>query len=124
MQHRRNPLSMHVVCLCSWVFLSGTLNYCFNFMVKLDLKGSIDHGFGQGAFLVAPLGGEFGFDPPTYPSTLHRVCLLLCIICLVWPNVCSSGASRGCGCTAGVHQALQVVCPPIEAGKHGRGLNG
>ena len=66
-------------------------------MVKLDLKGSIDHGFGQGAFLVAPLGKS-------------------------WVRACV--ASRGSGCTAGVHQALQVVCPPIEAGKHGKGLNG
>ena len=56
-----NPLSMHVVCLCSCVFVRYSVVFIF-FMVKLDLKGSIDHGFGQGAFLVAPLGP--GLDPP------------------------------------------------------------
>ena len=53
-------------------------------MVKLDRKGSFDYGFGQGAFLVGPLGGLFGFDPPTCPSTLRWGCLLLCIIRLTW----------------------------------------
>ena len=77
---QEKPPSMHVVCLCSWVFLSGTLNYCFNFMVKLDLKGSIDHGFGQGAFLVAPLGGIWVRPahlplnpPPGLPAIVHRL---------------------------------------------------
>ena len=94
-------------------------------MVKLDLKGSIDHGFGQGAFLVAPLGGLFGFDPPTCPSTLqpvlpaivhHLLGLAKCV--QLW------GFQRFVAAQLSVHQALQVVCPPIEAGKHGRGYNG
>ena len=49
-------------------------------MVKLDLKGSIDHGFGQGAFLVAPLGGIWVRPahlplnpPPGLPAIVHHL---------------------------------------------------
>ena len=93
-------------------------------MVKLDLKGSIDHGFGHGAFSVAPLGGIWVRPahlplnpPPGLPAIVHHLLgLAKCV--QLW------GFQRFVAAQLSVHQALEVVCPPIEAGKHGRGLNG
>ena len=89
-------------------------------MVKVDLKGSIDHGFGQGAFLVAPLEALFGcpsYPPPGLPAIVHHLLgLAKCV--QLW------GFQRFVAAQLSVHQALQVVCPPIEAGKHGREYNG
>ena len=76
-------------------------------MVKLDPKGSIDHGLGQGAFLVAPFGRGFGLDPPTCPAypppglpaiVHHLLGLASCCAALGYPVVC---------------QSLLVVRPPI-----------
>ena len=82
-------------------------------MVKLDLKGSIDHGFGQGAFLVAPLGGIWVRPahlplnpPPGLPAIVHHL-LGLANTVQLW------GLQRVVAAQLCVHQAMHVVCPPI-----------
>ena len=100
-----------VLLLC----LSGTLILLLSSWSSWTLKGATGQSFGQGAFLVAPLGGLLWVGPPTcpaypppgLPAIVHHLLGLATAVQLwgyQWMLL---------HCCVCVHQALHVVCPPI-----------